>query len=130
MTFTFDMTNLPTLIHSMTANYGDDREVVLRKVATVPLLILDDFGMERGTPAALEKAYEIINTRYQSQKPLIITTNLTMDVIRNPRDMDYSRLYSRITEMCPRGVKVTAAGRRQDAARAGYEEINRILEAE
>lgn len=123
------MTNLPTLIHSMTANYGDDREAVLRKVATVPLLILDDFGMERGTPAALEKAYEIINTRYQSQKPLIITTNLTMDVIKNPKDMDYSRLYSRIKEMCPKGVKVTAAGRRENAARAGYEEINRILEA-
>ena len=121
------MTNLPALGHAMTANFGDERESVLRRVKTVPLLIIDDFGMERNTPSALENAIEIINTRYKSGKPLIITTNLTMDVFKSTKETNYSRLYTRVQEMCPTGVKVNKAGRRQALAKESHDEMQKIL---
>ena len=49
-----------------------------------PLLILDDFGMERGTEYGLEQVFNVIDSRYRSGKPLIVTTNLTLDDLHNP----------------------------------------------
>ena len=44
-----------------------------------PLLILDDFGMERGTDSTvLEQVYNVIDSRYRSRKPPIVTTNLSL----------------------------------------------------
>ena len=40
---------------------------------------IDDFGMERGTEYALEQVYNIVDSRYRSQKPLIVTTNLPLN---------------------------------------------------
>ena len=52
--------------------------------AATPLLILDDFGMERGTEYGLEQVYSVIDSRYRSGKPLIVTTNLTLDDLPEP----------------------------------------------
>ena len=43
-------------------------------------LILDDFGMERGTEYGLEQVFNVIDSRYRSGKPLIVTTNLTLEM--------------------------------------------------
>ena len=61
---------------------------------------IDDFGMERGTEYALEQIYSIVDSRYRSQKPLIVTTNLTLDEIRHPQDTAHARIYDRLLEMC------------------------------
>ena len=37
---------------------------------------------------------------YRSQKPLIVTTNLTLDEIRHPQDTTHARIYDRLLEMC------------------------------
>jgi DNA replication protein DnaC len=52
-------------------NY-DDRFDEFR---TVPLLILDDLGVESPTPWAREKLYQILNHRYNAELPTVITTN-------------------------------------------------------
>lgn len=70
------------------------------KLCRYPLLIIDDFGMERGTEYALEQIYSIVDSRYRSQKPLIVTTNLTLDEIRHPQDTAHARIYDRLLEMC------------------------------
>ena len=41
-------------------------------VRQYPLLILDDFGMERGTEYGLEQVFNVIDSRYRSGKPLIV----------------------------------------------------------
>ena len=63
--------------------------------AAHPLLILDDFGMERGTEYGLEQVFNVIDSRYRSGKPLIVTTHLTLDDLRNPEDTAHSRIYDR-----------------------------------
>ena len=36
---------------------------------------------------------------YSSRKPLIVTTNLTLDEIRYPQDTAHARIYDRLLEM-------------------------------
>ena len=64
------------------------------------LLVLDDLGAERQNDFALETVYMVIDERYKSGLPLIITTNLTLDELAKPKNMDYQRIYDRVLEMC------------------------------
>ncbi len=42
----------------------------------------------------------MIDSRYRSEKPLIVTTNLSLDELNNPPDTAHKRIYDRVTEMC------------------------------
>jgi DNA replication protein DnaC len=110
------LTGLPDIAARMSADYGDDREDVLNEIRNIPLLILDDVGFERTTPTGLENAYTILNTRYQSGRPLIVTTNLTPDEIKSPPDIAHKRALDRIVEMCPVVLQSKTARRQGIAA--------------
>ena len=73
---------------------------IVDKLCRYPLLVIDDFGMERGTEYALEQIYNIVDSRYRSRKPLIVTTNLTLNEIQHPQDTAHARIYDRLLEMC------------------------------
>lgn len=94
------MTNIPLLISSMQKDFEAEKGNILRRISSVPLLILDDIGVERDTAYGYEKLQEIIDTRYRSGKPLIVTTNLSPQELQNPTDIRYKRVYDRILEMC------------------------------
>lgn len=72
----------------------------LNRLNAVDLLVLDDLGVENETPFAMETIFEVIDARYRSGKPLIVTTNLSFDEIKNTHDMKHKRIYDRILEMC------------------------------
>ena len=93
------MTNFARILNELNSSFSGRNEIV-GKLCRYPLLIIDDFGMERGTEYALEQVYNIVNSRYRSQKPLIVTTNLTLDEIRHPQDTAHARIYDRLLEMC------------------------------
>ncbi len=65
------------------------------RLCSFPLLILDDFGMERGTEYGLEQVYNVIDSRYRSGRPLIVTTNLTLEDLQHPEDTAHARIYDR-----------------------------------
>ena len=44
--------------------------------------------------------YNIIDSRYRSHKPLIVTTNLTLTELKNPQDTTHARIYDRLLELC------------------------------
>lgn len=123
------MTPLKKLIDEMNADYGAERENVLRRVKNVQFLILDDYGAERGTEFSLEQAFEIIDTRYNAGKPLIITANLTEDALKNPPSMSYARSYSRIVEMCPALIRVEGE-RREEIAKEKRKALAELLRGE
>ena len=64
------------------------------------LLVIDDLGIERNTEYVNELVYNIIDARYRSGKPMIITTNLKYSDLHNAEDTSKARIYSRIIEMC------------------------------
>ena len=90
------MTNFARILNGSLSGRND----VVDKLCRYPLLIIDDFGMERGTEYALEQIYNIVDSRYRNRKPLIVTTNLTLDEIRHPQDTAHARIFDRLLEMC------------------------------
>ena len=62
--------------------------------------MIDDLGAERETEYALEQIYTVIDERYKARKPLIVTTNLSFEQLKHPEDVEHSRIYDRIIEIC------------------------------
>lgn len=77
----------------------DERNEYFRRLCAYPLLILDDFGMERDTRFGLETVCRVIDGRAMNGKPLIITTNLTLSELKKPEDTDRARIYDRVLSM-------------------------------
>ena len=48
------------------------------EIRNVSLLVLDDLGTQNATPWAEEKLFQIINYRYVSRLPTVVTTNLDL----------------------------------------------------
>lgn len=71
------------------------------------LMIIDDIGVERENGYMFEQIYTVIDTRYQSQKPLIITSNITLEEMKSCKDIRQDRIYDRLKEMC---VPIVMAG--------------------
>ena len=93
------MTNFALILNDLAASYKD-RNDYIDSLCRFRLLILDDIGMERGTEYGLEQVYNVIDSRYRSGKPLIVTTNLTLEDLQKPEDTAHARIYDRLLEMC------------------------------
>ena len=119
------MTNFAAILGDLAASFKDRNEYIAR-LCSFPLLILDDFGMERGTEYGLEQVYNVIDSRYRSGKPLIVTTNLTLEELQNPEDTAHARIYDRLTEMC-RPVCFTGENFRKANAQAKMERLKTLL---
>ena len=104
----------------------DDNER-LDLIKNAKLLIIDDLGAERGTDYAIEKVYDIIDSRYRSNKPVILTTNLSIEQMKSCDDIRYTRIYDRIFEMCY-PVKVTGFSWRKKEAASRYGVAKKLLE--
>ncbi len=119
------MTNFALILNDLAASYKDRNEYIAR-LCSFPLLILDDFGMERGTEYGLEQVYNVIDSRYRSGKPLIVTTNLTLEELQNPEDTPHARIYDRLMEMCT-PVRFTGENFRKATAQAKMERLKTLL---
>ena len=53
---------------------------------------------EWNTEYALEQIFLVIDSRYRSRKPLIVTTNLKLEEIKKPPGLAHTRIYDRIME--------------------------------
>ncbi len=93
------MTSFVKLLNSM-QGFENDNEKLIARLNRAKLLIIDDLGAERGSDFALEKVYNIVDSRHRAKKPVIITTNLTLQTLEEPSDIRYSRIYDRLIEMC------------------------------
>ncbi|MCD8020758.1 MAG: ATP-binding protein [Clostridiales bacterium] len=108
-------------------NAGYEAEYI-NTLNSCSLLIIDDLGAERNTDYALEKVYNIIDSRVRTDKPMILTTNLSFDeMMRNP-DIRYRRIYDRIFEHCipveipGNSFRIQKAAERQKNLSRYYEE--------
>lgn len=94
------MTNFARILNTLTGMYSDDRNNFIDSLNQYSLLIIDDLGMERNSEFALEQIFSVIDSRSRSKKPLIVTTNLTLDELNNPSDLNRKRIYERVLERC------------------------------
>lgn len=99
-----------TLLEKIKATYDDEyakenEEQVIDKYTRCDLLVIDDLGKERPTEWAIEKLYYIINTRYERNLPVIITTNYSIEKLINRLTIKDNvetaeAIVSRLYEMC------------------------------
>ena len=120
------MTNFSKILNQMGAMYSDERYRYIASFNRFSLLIIDDLGIERNTEYALEQVYAVIDERYKTGLPLIITTNLTISQLRNPEDVAHARIYSRILEMCT-PVHVPGLDRRTAIGKSKQELVKEVL---
>lgn len=121
------MTSFVRILQEMQGFDREREETFTNKLNSVKLLIIDDLGAERSTDYALEKVYGIIDNRYRAKKPLILTTNLTLQQMQEATDIRYARIYDRIFEMCYPMEFSGVSWRKREAAQR-YEETRKILE--
>lgn len=90
------------------------------------LIVIDDLGAERKSEYMQEMVFNIIDSRYRSGRPFIITTNLTIDEIKKPQDVSYARIYDRILQRCfP--VEMKGVSRRRQEVRETYLDMKNEL---
>jgi DNA replication protein DnaC len=119
------MTNFARLVNTIGGMY-DGKQEYIDGLNRFDLLVIDDFASERDTEYMGETVHNVIDARYRSRKPLIVTTNLTADELRNPQDVRKQRVYSRLLEMCL-PVEVEAANRRKRKLVEDYGELRDML---
>ena len=94
------MTNFARLLNKLTDMYSGDRNAYIDSFKKYPLMIIDDLGMERDSEFAQEQVFSIIDSRYRSQLPMIVTTNLSLEELKDTTDLSKARIYDRVMERC------------------------------
>jgi DNA replication protein DnaC len=98
---------VPDFLDHLRSAFNPDSKIsydqLFESVKTAPLLVLDDFGEQSTNPWVKEKLYQLINYRYNSRLPTVITTRLSLDEIMNDVDPSIS---SRLVD---RNISVTFA---------------------
>jgi DNA replication protein DnaC len=92
--------SLPRLLNEIRDTHRAERSHVelLDQLTAVDLLHIDDVGAERTTDWVLEELYSIVNSRYEDERSMLITTNI-LDREALCEQIG-ARTVSRLTEMC------------------------------
>jgi DNA replication protein DnaC len=110
--------SLPRLLNLIRAAIETEAGMVgfLDRLAAVDLLHIDDLGAENTTEWVLEQLYTIVNTRYEDERAMIVTTNLKYeDLIEQLGE----RTVSRLVAICGNGLPLFGADDRRSLQHAG-----------
>lgn len=104
------MTNFSRIINRLQESF-DGRQKYIDNLIRFDLLVIDDMAVERNSEYVWENIMNIVDSRYRSGLPMIVTTNLTINELADPTDIRRKRVYSRLKEMCV-PLEVTGSDRR------------------
>jgi DNA replication protein DnaC len=94
--------SLPRLLARIRRTYdadpGEDSYLAFfHRLTSVDLLHLDDLGAEKRSDWVLEQLYAIVDERYESQRSMVVTTNLDQAALE---EQIGPRTVSRLVEIC------------------------------
>jgi DNA replication protein DnaC len=94
--------SLPKLLARIRRTYdsepgGDSYLSFFERLTSVDLLHIDDLGAEKRSDWVLEQLYALVNERYETERSVVITTNLGHEELE---EQIGSRTVSRLTEIC------------------------------
>lgn len=95
--------SLPRLLNLIRDSIASESGMVgfLERLATVDLLHIDDLGAENTTDWVMEQLYTIVNTRYEDERAMLVTTNLESDELEEQLG---ERTVSRLAGICGDGL--------------------------
>lgn len=117
-------TNFSRIINTVSSI--KDRQEYLDSFNIYDLLVIDDMRAERNTEYAAEIVQAVIDARYRAKLPTIITTNLSGDDLKHPKNEKDVRAFSRLLEMTI-PVEVKGADRRRARCKDDYDELKEVL---
>lgn len=102
---------VPELMREFRRNLEPDAEErLLRRLISVPILVIDDFGVGKATEYVIEKLHEVIDGRQNEYRPgLVITSNLSLNGIA---ETFKDRIADRLNGLCEL-VKLEGASHRR-----------------
>ena len=118
------VTNFSRILNTLQGTF--EKQEYLDSLNQFKLLVIDDLGIERDTGFAKEQIFSIIDSRYRAGKPMIITTNLTMQKLATESDLADKRVYDRIIERCY-PVEVVGESRRVKKLINSRDEMKSLL---
>ncbi len=119
------MTNFARIANTVQGMF-EGRQEYYDSFNKYPLLVLDDLSAERKTEYMQEIVFNVIDSRYRAGLPLIVTSNLTAEEIKNPADIAYQRIFSRLLEMCV-PIEVKGEDRRRKILKNSFSEYSELL---
>jgi DNA replication protein DnaC len=110
--------SLPRLLGLIRAAIDTDAGMIafLDRLAAVDLLHIDDLGAENTTDWVLEQLYTIVNSRYEDERAMIVTTNLRYE---NLIEQLGERTVSRLVAICGNGLPLFGQDDRRALRHAG-----------
>ena len=111
----FSFMRFSDILQRMT-DWSNPRDMI-RDICKKQLVVLDDFGSERETPYAIEQLARLIDERYNSGRPLVVTTNIKYEDIvaiadNDVENIEKQRVFDRVLHMCPIRVKFDGGSKR------------------
>lgn len=115
-------TNLATILDEIRASFGATDSELLRRIQSYDFVFIDDLGKEfigreynaSSAKWAEEKFFEILNARYNAQKPTIFSSNYSIPELATVLNLDKA-IVERIVEMSTRIIKLDGDDFRQYA---------------
>ena len=68
----------------------------------------------------------MIDSRYRSRKPLIVTTNLSLQDLQHSQDTTHARIYDRLLEMCA-PIRFSGENFRKATAQDKLERLKKLM---
>ncbi len=118
-------TNFPRLLNLLQGT--QEKQKLLDRLRLYSLLIIDDLGVERDSPFAVEQVFNVVDARAASRLPLIVTTNLTLEDLEHPDYMQYARIYDRVLDLCPVRIRLTGESRRRGSAERRAQKARELM---
>ena len=118
------MTNFARVLNTLWSI--EEKQAYIDSFNQFDLLVLDDLGAERRSEYAQEQVFNVIDGRYRSGLPLIITTNLGIDKIKKPDTIGNARIYDRVLEMC-HSIELSGQSRRRKKVAEEFKSMNELL---
>lgn len=79
--------SVPELLDAIRASYdGESLRNPYQEAREISVLVLDDLGKERVTDWVLERLFALVNYRWEEQKPVLVTSNLSLKELARKYD--------------------------------------------
>mgnify|MGYP000059519605 FL=1 len=129
-------TNLASMLDYISASYngrGDGKGGLLARIKACDFAFIDDFGKEflgreaqpTSSKWAEEKLFEVLNERYNAQKPTIFSSNYSIGELISVLGLDKA-IVERVNEMATRVIKLEGDDFRSDVCKRKSEIAKRL----
>ena len=119
------VTNFARIANKLQESF-DGRQAYLDDLNKFDLIVIDDLATERKTEYMQEIVFNVVDARYRSGLPMIITTNLGIETLKNPTSVSDTRIFDRILEKCfP--IEVKGKSHRRKKIKEEYDDMKELL---